>query len=143
MNWWNDVAEYSVIKWAECEQHTIFKARSPKESPEKKKILDTKNSNIIRDHPTNEPQQGTQGDKLEEGQGGLPELSPLRSGGSRDGQAGRLDRREAVAKTDTQIQAKSQRRPSGSSQLRSDGSHDGQAGGLDRREAVAKKDTQI
>jgi hypothetical protein len=62
--------------------------------------------------------------------GGQSSSSPLRSGGSRDGQAGRLDRHEAVAKV-TQNKAKSHDGLPGSSQLRSDGSRDSQQGRLD------------
>jgi hypothetical protein len=57
--------------------------------------------------------------------GGLSRLSPLRSGGSRNSQAGRLDRMsggQRHAKTKP-----SSRGPSGWSPLGSDGSRDGQA----------------
>jgi hypothetical protein len=58
-------------------------------------------------------------------------LSPLRSNGSHDGQAGRLDGNEVVVK-DTQIYAKSQGGLPGLSPIRSDGFCGSQAGRPER-----------
>jgi hypothetical protein len=71
--------------------------------------------------------------RLQEGQGGLSGLSPLRSDSSHDSQVGRLDH---VRSGQRQL-----RGAIGLSPLRSNGSCDGQAGRLDKV-TVVTKDTE-
>ncbi len=78
---------------------------------------------MSRDHHTNETQGELKGN-LHWSQGGLSRSSPLRSDGSWDSQAGRLDHEC--------FDQKNSSGPSGSSPLRSDGYCDGQAQRLDR-----------
>jgi hypothetical protein len=81
------------------------------------------------------PKNEAQGGNLHEGQGGQSKLSPLRSDGSRDSQAGRLD---LVSNRQGHLKSLAQEEPLGLSPLRSDGSQDGQVGGWTRL-AVPKR----
>jgi hypothetical protein len=67
------------------------------------------------------PKNESQGGNLHEGQGGQSKLSPLRSDGSRDSQAGRLDR---MSNGRGHLKSLALEEPLGLSPLRSDGSQD-------------------
>ncbi len=102
---WNDVSEYSIIKWAECKQCTYNTQQHSRPTNEatggtlggiymkaKKDHL----NQVYSDHMV--PEIVRREAELHEW---WPGLSPLRLDGSRDGQKGRLDHHEGVAK-DTQ-----------------------------------------